>query len=101
MFPTRDEYLTILGLPSGHRDPNPRFNFSRVAGTSALDTQIRRLGSIIHVYGHQHRNRDRVIDGVHYVSHCLGYPVERSRGVVRGIDEGVREVWPGSSQTSR
>ncbi len=100
MFPTRDEYLTVSRLPSGHRDPNPRFNFSRVAGTTALDTQIRRLGSIIHVYGHQHRNRDRMIDGIHYVSHCLGYPVERSRGVVRGMDEGVREVWPGSSQTS-
>jgi hypothetical protein len=57
-------------------DPYPRFNFSRVAGCTGIDTQIRRLRSIIHIYGHQHRNRDRVIDGVRYISYCLGYPRE-------------------------
>lgn len=58
-------------------DPYPRFNFSRVAGCIGIDTQIRRLGAVIHIYGHQHRNRNRVIDGVRYVSYCLGYPRER------------------------
>ena len=58
-------------------DPHPRFNFSRVAGCLGIDTQIRRLGATIHIYGHQHRNRDRVINGVRYISHCLGYPRER------------------------
>jgi len=58
-------------------DPYPQFNFSRVAGCTGIDTQIRQLGAIIHIYGHQHRNRNRVIDGVRYVSHCLGYPRER------------------------
>ncbi len=58
-------------------DPYPQFNFSRVAGCTGIDLQIRRLGAIIHIYGHQHRNRNRVIDGVRYISHCLGYPRER------------------------
>jgi hypothetical protein len=58
-------------------DPAPGFNFSRVAGTSALDAQVRALGSAVHVYGHQHRDRCRLVDGIWYVSHCLGYPRER------------------------
>ncbi len=58
----------------GPRDPYPEFNFSRVAGCSALDDQLRRIGSSVHVYGHQHRNRWRSVDGVLYVSNCLGYP---------------------------
>lgn len=57
-------------------DPHPEFNFTRVAGCRQLDDRIRGLGSGIHVYGHQHRNRDRVINGVRYVSHSLGYPGE-------------------------
>jgi len=76
-------------------DPHPRFNFSRVAGCSELDEQIRSLGAAIHVYGHQHRNRDRIIDGVRYVSHCLGYPREREQGRVRGVDQGPLLVWEG------
>jgi hypothetical protein len=58
-------------------DRAPSFNFSRVAGSSGIERQVRHLGSTIHVHGHQHRNRDRVIDGIRYVSHCLGYPQER------------------------
>lgn len=59
-------------------DPTPGFNFSRVAGSWELDSQIRQLGSTMHVYGHQHRNRDVLIEGVRYISHCLGYPKERA-----------------------
>lgn len=55
-------------------DRHPRFNFSRVAGCTCLETQIRQLDSAVHVYGHQHRERFRQVDGVLYVSHCLGYP---------------------------
>jgi hypothetical protein len=58
-------------------DRAPSFNFSRVAGSAGIERQIRHLGSTIHVHGHQHRNRDRVVDGIRYVSHCLGYPQER------------------------
>ena len=83
-----------------HSAPRPRpltsasnFNFSRVAGTRALDRLLRKLGSSIHIYGHQHRNRRREIEGVTYISHCLGYQRERQLGVVCGMDEGPRLVW--------
>ncbi len=75
-------------------DRLPAFNFSRVAGTAALDVQIRQLGARIHVYGHQHRNRDRVVDGVRYVSHCLGYPSERRHGAPGPGAEQPLLIWP-------
>lgn len=59
------------------RDPHPTFNFTRVAGCRGIDRRLRRLDSKLHVYGHQHRNRDRKYEGVRYVSRCLGYPDER------------------------
>jgi len=74
-------------------DRNPKFNFSRVAGSTKIEQQIRQLGSKIHLYGHQHINRDRKLDGVRYVAHCLGYPNERLKGMVRGIDQGLKLVW--------
>jgi Icc-related predicted phosphoesterase len=76
-------------------DPNPSFNFSRVAGCSGLEEQIRRLGSVIHIYGHQHRNRDRQFEGIRYISHCLGYPQERESGEVSGMEQGPLQIWPG------
>jgi UDP-2,3-diacylglucosamine pyrophosphatase LpxH len=75
------------------RDPHPRFNFSRVAGCTGIEAQIRQLGSMIHVYGHQHRNRHRHIDGVLYISHCLGYPAERARGLVHDIGNTPKLIW--------
>jgi hypothetical protein len=63
------------GEVSGN-DRAPEFNFTRVAGCTQLDAMLRAHGSVVHLYGHQHRNRDRVIDGVRYISHCLGYPPE-------------------------
>ncbi len=74
-------------------DPNPQFNFSRVAGCAGLDRQIRRLGSFVHIYGHQHRNRDRVIDGVRYVSHCLGYPKERAEKRLAYLQARPKLIW--------
>ena len=90
MFMTAEE---ISGLPVPLKDPQPKFNFSRVAGCSQLDRQIRKLGSAVHVYGHQHRNRERRIEGVRYVSHCLGYPRERTQGRVRGPAHVPRVIW--------
>jgi hypothetical protein len=60
--------------PLVSRDETPTFNFTRVAGDARLDRQLRRIGSVMHVYGHQHRNRWRSVDGVLYVSNCLGTP---------------------------
>jgi predicted phosphodiesterase len=74
-------------------DPHPEFNFSRVAGCASLDRQIRRLGSQVHVYGHQHRNRDVTIETVRYVSNCRGYPRERELGFLPANGDGLKLVW--------
>ena len=87
----------LMGRPSGAGPVRAgragRFNFSRVAGTTRIEVQIRALGSFLHVYGHQHRNRDRVIDGLRYVSNCLGYPKERARGEIGGASGRLKLVW--------
>ncbi len=74
-------------------DPHPEFNFSRVAGSLRIHDQIRRLGSQVHVYGHQHRNRTRNLGGVTYVSHCMGYPKERALGYVKADASEPRCIW--------
>ncbi len=66
-------------IPRHPRDPTPYFNFTRVAGCGKLDSQIRQLGAAVHVYGHQHQQRNREIAGITYVSNCLGYARERVR----------------------
>ena len=66
------------------KDPHPKFNFSRFAGSAHLDIQLRAMGSVFHIYGHQHRNRYREIEGVRYFSHNLGYARERA---FAGIDD--------------
>lgn len=95
-----EEKRKQLNLPVLH---NPRaegsqiqFNFTRFAGCKIIEKQIRRLGSKVHIHGHQHRNRDRVIDEVRYLSFCLGYPRERSMGVIWGLSKGngPRQIWP-------
>lgn len=81
----------IMGLPNQdwkEKDFGARFNFSRVAGSNVLDRQIRKIRSKLHLYGHQHRNRDRVVKRVRYVSHCLGSPREQREGVTWGIRSG-------------
>jgi hypothetical protein len=90
MFPTAIE-LADPDRPV--TDPAPQFNFSRVAGTLDLDAQLRRAGATIHVYGHQHRNRRVLVDGVLYMSHSLGYPKERAAGRVRGVAATPKLVW--------
>lgn len=90
IFPPQAEMDAILKSPD--YKPSP-FNFSRVAGSTALETQLRRLGSLIHVYGHQHRNRVRRIDGVTYISHCLGYPQEREQHLLKLGQNGPKLIW--------
>ena len=47
-----------------------------VLGTSRLETQIRKLKSQIHIYGHSHVNANTVIDGIRYLNNAYGYPNE-------------------------
>ncbi len=89
MFPGPDEKKPV------RLDRNlQRFNFSRVAGSTLIEGQIRKLDSKVHVYGHQHRNRRRLYDGIWYVSNCLGYHEERESGHVDSPAEVVAKVWP-------
>lgn len=90
MLPTPEERALVSTPPP---DSTPYFNFSRVAGSSLLETQIRQLGAAIHVYGHQHRNRRRLVDGICYIAHSLGYQRERERGQIRGIEHGPALLW--------
>ena len=72
-------------------------NFSRFAGCKSIDRHVRHLKSVVHFYGHQHRNRDRLIDGVRYVSHCLGFKKERNEGFLSGIRDSnfrPKQIWP-------
>jgi predicted phosphodiesterase len=80
-LPRRDllpptELLRFKGLP-------------QVAGCERLETQIRELGSIAHVFGHSHINCDRVINGVRYVQNALRYPSERGSRPFS-----LKTVWP-------
>jgi len=43
----------------------------------ALEDQVRKLESRVHVCGHSHTNFDRVIDNVRYVQNAVRYPKER------------------------
>jgi predicted phosphodiesterase len=63
------------------RDPRRgAIDLRPVMGAARLDTQLRALGSEIHVYGHSHVSRVINIDGVTYVNNALGYPRERAFG---------------------
>jgi len=57
-------------IPDKHRKIYP------VLGTSVLESQLRALGSSVHVYGHSHVNRRVTIDGVTYINNAFGYPSE-------------------------
>jgi predicted phosphodiesterase len=70
-------------------------NLPKVSGCAPLDGQIRRLESIIHVFGHSHINADRVIDGVRYVSNALLYPSERSAARFP-----LKMIWGGNGEAS-
>ncbi|MEM7019789.1 MAG: metallophosphoesterase [Pseudomonadota bacterium] len=85
IFASRAEIEAARNAGAYMKDRAPQFNFSRVAGCAQLDKQIIKLGAQVHIYGHQHRNRQREIDGVVYLSSCLGYHHERKRGMIRDM----------------
>jgi hypothetical protein len=48
-----------------------------VTGALALDRQIRALNAVIHVFGHNHIDFDRVVEDVKYIHHAFDYPREK------------------------
>jgi hypothetical protein len=55
------ERLSFKGLPL-------------VAGSLALDCQIRALNAVVHVFGNSHIDFDQVIEEIRYVQHAFDYP---------------------------
>jgi predicted phosphodiesterase len=47
-----------------------------VLGSNRIDTELRNLGSRMHIYGHSHLNRNKTIEGVQYLNNAFGYPHE-------------------------
>ncbi|HEX9918609.1 MAG TPA: metallophosphoesterase [Pyrinomonadaceae bacterium] len=71
--------------------PVENLRFKRLPEVSIcepLEEQIRRLGSVLHVFGHSHINCDLRLDGVRYVQHALRYPRERKQQI-----ELVKLIW--------
>ena len=60
-------------LPEGSAGAN---SLRPVLGSQSLESQIRKLGSFMHIYGHYHVNNRRELDGVTYINNALGYPRE-------------------------
>ena len=81
----RDEWLD-------HGAPGTSAKFAKVAGSLSLDQQIRSLGATIHVFGHSHRPKDFVLDGVRYVHNPLGYGRERDMYMVSPKVD-LKPVW--------
>lgn len=72
---TFSHYLPRIDLMPAYIPPQHRLIYP-VLGSSVLDVQLRRLGSVLHIYGHSHVNREVVIDGVTYINNAFGYPAE-------------------------
>lgn len=56
--------------------PAERRKIYPVLGSSKIDEWVRDAGSVIHIYGHSHVNRDVTIEGVRYVNNAFAYPNE-------------------------
>jgi predicted phosphodiesterase len=69
--------------------PDARKSLYAVLGTSLLESQIRQLGSKIHVYGHSHVNNQVRKDQTLYLNNAFGYPHETmiTRKVLKCIHE--------------
>ena len=50
---------------------------SKIAGSTALEGQVRRLMPDIHVFGHTHIPADITLEGVRYIQWPLGNPREQ------------------------
>ena len=90
-----------------HPVPDVSAKFAYVAGSELIDEQIRsfsneagRSASLsngmnrnhIHVFGHSHRPKDFVLDGIRYIHNPVGKPVEREMNMIND-DFDFQLVW--------
>jgi predicted phosphodiesterase len=94
--PRITDYFLALNHPNLDGRPHPVISFSHfvprgdllpplhsrpgllrpVLGSESIDSQVRKLGSSVHVYGHYHVNGSKKRDDVTYINNALGYPHE-------------------------
>lgn len=56
--------------------PCPSKLLHPILGSTRLESQLRRLGASIHVFGHSYVNSRVTIDGVSYINNAFGNPSE-------------------------
>ena len=68
-----------------HAAAGKAVKFSKVAGSDLLDKQLRKItegaacSHQLHAFGHSHRPKDFMRDGVRYIHHPVAYAEERNR----------------------
>ncbi|CAE8719199.1 unnamed protein product, partial [Polarella glacialis] len=71
----------------------------KVSGSEALEEQVKRLKSDIHVFGHTHLTVDHVVDGQRFVQWALGSPSEQKSGVSRAVSQtGMLVLFDGAAE---
>jgi predicted phosphodiesterase len=97
--PSSDEFLRDEWL--NHPVPDVSAKFAKVAGSVLIDEQIRSIlnsdvlvNSVqhLHIFGHSHRPKDFVYNGIRYIHNPLGKEKERNMNMISN-DVDFKLVW--------